>query len=231
MPFQTSLMNIKNYIWYFVGNTLKWSWSFQLISRFKPGISVASCEKLLCIEGYPRSGNTFLFAICCQLISKEKIAHHLHNCAQIKASIQCGVPVLFVARSPLDAICSYIIREDISYSRAIDQYLSLYSYVAQNFSLVQVIEFDEVVSNPQQTAIKVANLLKINASDISIHELKREVSAMDMSDQKSDAVNPLKVGLPTEEKRKLKQVVMAELKEAFHEEIKKCEDTYERIIN
>lgn len=224
-------MKLKNLLWYLVGDTLKWVWPFQLLAYFKRGIAVADAEKKLCVEGYPRSGNTFLYALCSQVLSPELIAHHLHNCAQIKFALSNRIPVLFVARPPLEAISSYIIREDIPASRAFTQYYRLYSYVAENCDSIEVVKFEELTNSTDRVVSEILDMMKIEGPvKIDHGKLRQDIAAMDMADQNSSNVDPLKVGLPTEERAQLKKHLSIQLTSEFQEELKRCQDIYETIV-
>jgi len=141
-------MKIKNLIWYWIGNRLEWIWPFRFFRFLKPGIDIVGRKSVACIEGYPRSGNTYVYATVTLMTSEAtEIAHHLHCSAQLKEAIRLRVPTLFVARAPSECIASYIVREQIPIRRAIVQYLRLYRFVFAHREHLTVIDFNKAMSD------------------------------------------------------------------------------------
>jgi len=180
----------------------------------------------ICVEGFPRSGNTFLFALCTQLTDGEKIAHHLHCSAQLKEGMRRAIPVLFVARSPLDAIASYVIREEIPIHRGVRHYLQLYKFASANRSNLVIIPFKEMVNQPQRLADTIARMLGVETREVNMDRLKNDVYAMDVADHGNADVDPMKVGLPSKERDELKQRLMNRLTSEFAGELTECEILY-----
>lgn len=61
----------------------------------------------LCLEGYPRSGNTFA-AVAFEMSQStpQRIAHHLHSPAQILQAVKWRIPTVVLVRDPHDAVVS-----------------------------------------------------------------------------------------------------------------------------
>ena len=224
-------MKIKNLIWYWFGNELKWLWPFKVWSYFKPGIGIVTSNSRICIEGFPRSGNTFLFAIACQLIDPEKVAHHLHHCAQIAEALRLKVPVFFIVRNPSDAIASYVIREEIPIERAIDQYLSLYHFIEQNSQHIHILSFETLRTDVNAVIRQLIDHMNIptETTTIDLNTVKDLVADLDRSDQGSKDINPMKVGLPNPQRDALKAEVLTTLRTEHAEKLTECESVYEQI--
>lgn len=69
-------------------------------------------ESDLCIEGFPRSANTY--AVAAFELAQDaplRLAHHSHLPGQVKRALRFGVPVLLLIREPLPALASLLVRE------------------------------------------------------------------------------------------------------------------------
>jgi hypothetical protein len=101
--------------------------AYRWIARRDPALRrlMPSPTTEICIEGFPRSGNTFA------VIAFEKaqgrpvrISHHLHAEGQIAWAIRHGIPTIVLLRHPLDAIASLLLRDhDYDDGLALARYL------------------------------------------------------------------------------------------------------------
>jgi hypothetical protein len=87
--------------------------SFHLLFNLKkkPQARVVNRNHDIVIEGFPRSGNTFLLAYFKELNPKAQIASHFHTYSQVFWGIRYQIPLLIVIRNPVDSVCSLHIRE------------------------------------------------------------------------------------------------------------------------
>ncbi|MEJ2521236.1 MAG: hypothetical protein P8Y91_13005 [Desulfuromonadales bacterium] len=65
----------------------------------------------LCIDGFPRSANTFLTLFFSHWNPNAAVAHHVHLPLQVRMAVKYRVPTIVLIRPPLDAITSLLIRE------------------------------------------------------------------------------------------------------------------------
>jgi len=101
----------------------------------------------ICIEGYPRSGNTFA-ALMFHQANDVHIAHHTHCTGQIARALRYGIPVAVLIRKPIDAITSSVFalgRGNID--SEIYRYLKFYSWVESRIDSVVLVRFATVVSD------------------------------------------------------------------------------------
>jgi hypothetical protein len=70
-------------------------------------------ETEVVIEGFPRSGNTFVVAAFhfAQLPRDVKIAHHAHVPAQLLSAVRLGLPAVVLVRDPSECVPSLVVRE------------------------------------------------------------------------------------------------------------------------
>ena len=92
-------------------------------------------DKLVVIEGYPRSGNSFArraFVMAQdETFDVTRIAHHLHVPAQVIRAARWRIPTLVLLRRPKDAVLSLAIRDPISVDQALRYYISFYETAEQ----------------------------------------------------------------------------------------------------
>ena len=66
----------------------------------------------LCVEGYPRSANTFTVDMIKGSNPRLVIAHHTHDVDNIRLALLFRIPTLVVIRNPLDAVTSHSVYFD-----------------------------------------------------------------------------------------------------------------------
>lgn len=77
----------------------------------------------ICIEGFPRSANSYT-VVAFRLANPDvKIAHHLHVPAQLIRAAQRGIPAVLLVRDPLQAVASFLVFQN---STDADLYLKTY---------------------------------------------------------------------------------------------------------
>lgn len=150
--FYRILAKVRNFI---RGNTLIYSllWFLQM----KKKIFFVNSKTDLCVEGFPRSANSFLTQLLRLLCPHLKVGHHTHSIVNLKLGIKNKIPVFIIIRNPIDAITSQIIRmnelksnnrfKNITY--AISDYKQFYEFVLKNNNHLVIINFDEVIHSPK----------------------------------------------------------------------------------
>lgn len=104
----------------------------------------------VCLEGYPRSANSYSVFAFRHWNPDARIAHHLHTPLQVARAARLGVPCAVLIRPPLDAVVSVLVmdRERISDTAAYRSYIHFYSRALPLREAVVVAPFAEVVSEP-----------------------------------------------------------------------------------
>lgn len=104
----------------------------------------------LCVEGFPRSANTYSVLLIEKFARKPlKIAHHLHIPSQIKQARAWNIPAILLIREPTAAIPSLVLREKgISLWNAINWYNSFHSELTDLKDYMEVWRFDELTKHP-----------------------------------------------------------------------------------
>jgi hypothetical protein len=112
---------------------------------------VVTPDKLLVIEGFPRSGNTFarraFIMAQGERFDKTRIAVHFHVPAQVIRAARWRIPTLVVIRKPKDAVLSFVIRDPISVDQALKYYISFYKTVEKYRDAYVLGLFEEVTED------------------------------------------------------------------------------------
>ena len=114
----------------------------------------------VCIEGFPRSANSYAFLAFRRWNPGVRVGHHLHSPVQVKRAVSLGVPCAVLIRPPLDVVASVLVmdRGRISDTAAYRSYLQFYTRALPFRERVVVAPFAEVTRDP------AAMVERINAS-------------------------------------------------------------------
>lgn len=127
---------------------------YPLFARSYPFNQMAvQPQTRICIEGFPRSANSYA-VVAFKLDNPEvKVGHHLHVAAQIIRAVELKIPTVIVLRSPLEAVASFLVfqstlRADIYLKSYIDFHTRLKSLqtaaVTARFETVTA-DFNQVI--------------------------------------------------------------------------------------
>jgi len=99
------------------------------------------------IEGFPRSGNTAVFAaFSVAQPSAIRIAHHTHTPANAIAGVRRGLPVLVLIRAPDEAVREMMqIRPELTVRQAARGYRRFYAPLLPFRDRIVVGRFDDVI--------------------------------------------------------------------------------------
>ncbi|NOX36432.1 MAG: hypothetical protein GXO78_02765 [Calditrichaeota bacterium] len=102
----------------------------------------------LCIEGFPRSANSYA-VVAFKLVNPEtKIAHHLHVPAQIRRAVALHIPAVLIIRKPEDAVSSFLIfQQSEKVDRYLRAYIEFYTALLPIMEKVLVVDFKLIVSD------------------------------------------------------------------------------------
>ena len=116
-------------------------------------------DKLVVIEGYPRSGNSFarraFIMAQDEAFDVTRIAHHLHVPAQVILAARWRIPTLVLIRNPKDAVLSYAVRDPLSVDQALRYYLSFYETIEKYRDAYVLGRFEEVTGDFGQVIQRV----------------------------------------------------------------------------
>lgn len=170
------------------------------------------------LDGYPRSGNTFATSLVKKIFGKEVLIHHLHAIAPIKISLKQNIPSFILIRDPQEAITSYYLkifalkRKDIPnqidltlLKQLARQYCIYYEYVKLNENKICIINFEDLIENPNNFVDIINKRVYNNSFEISALEIDNAVGSYGGAKDKYGSSKP------NAEKEKVKQILKVEL--------------------
>lgn len=198
-------------------------------------------EKFVCnqntdlvVEGFPRSGNTFSVDFLFYLNKELKMAHHTHDFRNLLLGAKLGVPSVVLVRSPLEAICSYMIFSGRNTEVAANFYYEFYSSVKEIKNSLFFIKFEEVVSDMNSVIIRLNERynLDLQKSEDVVRDseiVKERNISRARKNNKSDEQFIKTVGAPSKERDLLKGQIKDEVI-AYLADNPQIIELYEEII-
>jgi hypothetical protein len=127
---------------------------FRLFARRFPRISSSDTE--LCIEGFPRSGNTYFVSAFLGWNRGVTVAHHSHLAGSAKYSIRRGIPTVILIREPQDAAASVMAWDGLLWAPvALLSYIHFYRVLWKYRKRFLVLSFDDVTQHPDDCVHKI----------------------------------------------------------------------------
>jgi hypothetical protein len=208
-------------------------WTFALL-RLAPGPYASvpvDRETEVCIDGFPRSGNTYAAFALLHTNPDTRLAHHTHVPMQILRAVKLGVPCAVLTRPPLDTLTSLCIFADdeLSDTLAFKTYIDFHRRIAPVAGAAVVCRFDELVADPSVLVRRLNRRYRTSfageqpASD----EVKRELLARIERDHLEGSKKRLGWTIPNLEKEELKPRVRQRL--ARHPLLEEADSAYRRI--
>ena len=128
-----------------IGFLLMKAWPFWKNNR----ISQKSTQ--LCIEGFPRSSNTFLYKVITNWNPDIRIAHHLHVPMQAVYCAERAIPTAVLVRKPEDAIAGAMNRQAwLTIKSSLDAYTQFYSSVLKYSQGILIFTFEDTTKDPSK---------------------------------------------------------------------------------
>lgn len=178
---------------------------------------VVSADTDVVVEGYPRSGNTFVVAALRVANGPDlDVAHHFHVSGHVKRAVQMRVPTLLVVRYPVDAATSLLIQQPfLNAERVLLDYVRFHEDVWPLRTGFVIAPFEVVISD---LGICVDALNRRFGTSIEriehTPELVSEAYALIEAHNRSrfgGDLNPRDIGRPSQHREDLKAQVLGEV--------------------
>ena len=119
------------------------------------------------IEGYPRSGNSFLEAYLRLLVEGKKkneefhFGHHVHSAAQVRLGVRLKKPVVVLIRNPEDAVVSNFLYRNKKWNMEVllREYLLYYEEVKKVISGVSIVDFCDLTFDSSLAVSRVCDTI------------------------------------------------------------------------
>ncbi|MFT4572553.1 MAG: hypothetical protein ACI8TX_003173 [Hyphomicrobiaceae bacterium] len=176
-------------------------------------------ESELCIEGFPRSGNTFAAAAFEHAQGRGvRVGRHVHSPGHVLRALDLGIPTMVVVRKPPDPILSLVVRQPaVSVAQATRAYVHFYERLLAVRDQVIVAPFDVVIDD-FGTIIEALNrrfgtsFETFLGDTASRNAIRQRIEAMERDDSGADGIREHAVSRPSQERDAAK----AQLLGAWH---------------
>jgi hypothetical protein len=182
--------------------------------RLRFGDFVISKRTDICIEGPPRSANSFAVNVFHLQNPQCLIAHHVHVPMQVIYAVNHHIPCIVLLREPSEVLSSLLIVDrNLSVESAIRSYIYFYQRIRPVRSSVIVASFEQVITDFSGIMLRVNAKYgsTFNHSPLSKEEVDDIFSKMEEKVIRNKMPRLL-VPVPTDEKNFLK----LDVKEVLH---------------
>lgn len=102
------MQRLEKRIRFFINYKINYSKLLFSLNALRPSVAdkLVKTNTDICIEGFPRSGNSFFFKLFKKANPEATIAHHIHSPIQLIRAVNLGIPAVALVRKPKDAIAS-----------------------------------------------------------------------------------------------------------------------------
>lgn len=164
----------------------------------------------LVLEGFPRSGNSFLMCYMSIYNPDLCIAHHLHMIGQFAIARRFEVPSVLLVRNPVDAVSSLLVADPpLGVERATDWWIYYHRRLIPHRERLLILPFESFIGDPQESVNMVAKFsgLKIDAPDYNQSVRERVRKALVSAPGYHEKKMPNLIAVPTPEKDALKKTI------------------------
>ena len=191
----------------------------------RPGMEV-------CIDGLPRSSNTFAGWAFLDQNPDADLAHHVHLPMQFRRAVDLGIPTAVLTREPLGNLTSLVItgENDLSHDIAFRVYLHYHRWARNLRDRLVICTFDEVVEDPSIVARRLNSRFgtSFRADPMDDAGKQRIIDSLEENEQQMGS-RPAHATIPTEWKESRKPAVRAELER--HELLPAARALYEDLAS
>ncbi len=190
-----------------------------------------SPDKDICIEGFPRSANSFFSKAFRMYNPAAKAAHHMHAPLQVTKAIDYGIPCVVLIRNPLDAIASVLVVDRTLSTRfAIQSYINFYERVWPVRDSIVLSDFEATTKYPHQVVERVNQRYGTSFRMEPITPEVRDTIFNQLKETQKELNQPEHlVAIPTMAKAQIKQDVLQEL--ADHPLLPTAHLLYQRFLD
>lgn len=186
---------------------------YPLLRINRPG-AIVTRDTDVCIEGFPRSANTFAFFPFSLWNPGVRVAHHLHVPMQVRRAVALGVPCVVLIRRPLDALSSLLLMDGDRLGDAVAcrSYINFYARTLDLRDEVVTCTFEEVTADP---FVVVDRLNRSYGTSFEGHPLDAEervaLARRIERYHRREEIQEAAFTVPSEGRQRLKQAVRARL--------------------
>jgi len=127
---------------------------FRLFRSRFPDMAAASTD--ICIDGYPRSGNTYFVSAFLDWNQGLSVSHHTHLAGNVMYALKRDIPTVVLIRGPEDAVTSVLVWDGLlNTTVALASYIHFYHRLWKHRENFLGLSFDEVTKQPDICVQKI----------------------------------------------------------------------------
>jgi len=221
--------SFKKNLSFFIGTILNNSVLFNLKINFQVYKNLICTDQTdICIEGFQRSGNSFIYRLFAFINPATTVAHHTHGSQNIIIAVNKGIPTIVLIRNPLDAVSSLLVWDSkLSITIALFSYRLFYERILKLVESTNVVRFEDIVNCPSVVIDSIQKLQPNKFSNYSLSDKGLEKFKFDLvnSWEKDEKKSPL----PNEYKDNLKYEIKEEI--CKHKDYLKTQKLYNQFLS
>ena len=201
--------------------------SLYPLLRLRRARAMVTRDTDVCIEGFPRSANTFAFFPFSLWNPHARVAHHLHVPMQVRRAVALGIPCAVLIRRPLDAITSLLLMDGdrLPDGLAYRSYINFYARTLDLRDGVVTCCFEEVIADPFVVVDRLNRRYGTSFEGHSLDAQERAVLARRIERyHRREEVQEVAFTVPSEHKQRLQREIRQRL--AAHPLIGEAERIY-----
>jgi len=140
---------------------------------------MATSDAQICIDGFPRSGNTYFVSAFRSWNHGLNASHHTHLAGSVKYALKHDTPTAVLIRSPEDVLSSVLVWDGLlSTTVALLSYISFYRSLWKYRDNFIVLSFEDVTQAPDICVQKINRRFnrQFNAEEFSV-EVDKSIRA------------------------------------------------------
>ena len=180
----------------------------------------------VCIDGFPRSGNSFAVmsvAWHLELLGKH-VAHHTHSIVNLDRAIAHRVPVFVPVREPIGCCLSLtVLGATTGIDDALRAYLKFHEACQRRLGRVTVVRFDDLITSARPLVHRVAHAIG-TTSPVKDGDVKGSL-------ERSAAAHGTTLAIPDAVRTRRKAELWARSQSAKTTRLlERCQHAYERVL-
>lgn len=202
-----------------------------LKNKFNLPENITHNDTDIVVEGYPRTGNSYLYLLIKQINPKIKISSHTHTIANVKLGISLKKKVIILIRPPLESCVSRLVfQKNLTTILALKDYFIFYSHIQKKQKELIIINSDKMFNDNIYLINKLKGIFGKEIFNISIDQNKIFSDLKKENDLVSSREETL--GYPSIKKNELKKInekrILSDKK--CHILLKNCQLLYDQLI-
>ena len=128
-------------------------------------------DSQLCLEGYQRSGNSYLYM--CLSISNPliRVGHHIHGIAHVRYALKRQIPVVVLIREPAASLASLLTWDNrLLLGIALGSYIRFHRQLKKLKSEVLIINFVELITDVDAVIRKINKRYELELDCLNLTE-------------------------------------------------------------